>query len=175
MKKKLLYTKDLPPEAYTPGLVEDLIQTHTVADSECLVWSGTKDIQGRGMGYVHYDGDFYRVANIHRVIYQCFNGPIPKGKICMHICHNNSCVEKDHIIIGTHKQNMQMEKLKNLAATGKTYNGGQIARQTPRQREVLRQKIINGQSCYSISKEHNVSLPCVLWHKNYLKRIGRME
>lgn len=47
-----------------------------------------------------------RVA-AHRVSYMAFNGEIPKGKCIIHSCDNRSCVNPDHLSIGTKKQNTQ--------------------------------------------------------------------
>lgn len=43
----------------------------------------------------------------HRAAYLVFNGEIPKGKSIMHSCDNRSCVNPDHLSIGTRKQNTQ--------------------------------------------------------------------
>ena len=43
----------------------------------------------------------------HRFVWEEHHGPIPKGLIIRHLCHNTSCVNIDHLAIGTHKDNRQ--------------------------------------------------------------------
>jgi hypothetical protein len=42
----------------------------------------------------------------HRVIWECAHGPIPEGMIVMHTCDNPPCVRVDHLVLGTHNDNM---------------------------------------------------------------------
>lgn len=43
----------------------------------------------------------------HRRIWQEHNGPIPQGLMIRHLCHNRSCVNIDHLALGTMKDNRQ--------------------------------------------------------------------
>lgn len=72
---------------------------------ECWEWTGCKE--SRGYGMIWMDG---RMINAHRYAYFLANGhyPEPVGR---HTCDNPSCVRFDHILEGTHKDNMQ-DKMK---------------------------------------------------------------
>ena len=64
--------------------------------SECIIWT-------RGCfqnGYGSYKGKY-----IHRYIWEQHNGPIPKGMMIRHICHNRKCYNIEHLAIGTHQDN----------------------------------------------------------------------
>jgi DNA-binding CsgD family transcriptional regulator len=41
----------------------------------------------------------------HVVSYEHFKGPKPNGCIVRHVCDNPICVQPDHLIIGTHRDN----------------------------------------------------------------------
>lgn len=50
----------------------------------------------------------------HRVSYALYKGPI-KDKHVLHSCDNPSCVNPDHLFIGTHQDNMTDMKNKGRA------------------------------------------------------------
>ena len=43
----------------------------------------------------------------HRAMYMAINGNIPYGMIIRHTCDNRDCINPDHLIIGTKKDNTQ--------------------------------------------------------------------
>jgi hypothetical protein len=43
----------------------------------------------------------------HRVIFESMNGEIEKGKEIMHQCDNKLCCNPNHLLLGTHKENIQ--------------------------------------------------------------------
>ena len=50
----------------------------------------------------------------HRMSYQTFKGPIPKGKFVCHSCDNKICCNPEHLWVGTAKDNSQDAKRKGL-------------------------------------------------------------
>ena len=67
---------------------------------ECLVMS--KNLT-RGYGRVHIDGK--RIRATHHQWEFSHATKIPEGKIIRHTCDNPPCVNPEHLLVGTHKEN----------------------------------------------------------------------
>ena len=71
----------------------------------CWNWIGSKDIEGYG---VIWDKRKDNNSRAHRISLEIAGVEIPDGLICLHQCDNKSCVNPNHIKIGT-SQETQIE------------------------------------------------------------------
>jgi len=69
-------------------------------EGDCWIWRG-ETIRG-GYGRLKIKGERH-IA--HRLSYEIFHGKIPDQLIVRHDCDNPKCVNPNHLIIGTHKDN----------------------------------------------------------------------
>ena len=70
-------------------------------ENGCWEWNAHKN--KKGYGVISVDG---KPEYAHRISYMIFNGKISEGLIIRHICDNPKCVNPNHLILGTHKDNM---------------------------------------------------------------------
>ena len=71
-------------------------------ETECWEWRAYRHKTGYGQFSI-YGGIFYS----HRVSCILFNGIIEDGKEVRHSCNNPACCNPKHLIVGTHKENME--------------------------------------------------------------------
>lgn len=74
---------------------------HVDKSSGCWVWTGAIDQDGYGRVRIGR-----RNRKAHRVAYQLANGPFPAHLIIRHTCDNPPCCNPDHLLTGTHQDNM---------------------------------------------------------------------
>ena len=85
----------------------------------CWLWAG-RLVEGYGIFTLnHRDNQL-----AHRASYEHFVGPIPQGLFVLHKCDVRSCINPDHLFIGTHADNMADMKRKGRGRSV----GGKIGR-----------------------------------------------
>lgn len=74
---------------------------------DCWIWIAGTDKDGYGV----FNNNGY--AKAHRFAYEITFGEIPKNKIICHHCDNPSCVNPNHIYLGTYKSNARDRQSRN--------------------------------------------------------------
>jgi hypothetical protein len=104
---------------------EYLIQKCTIDNNDCWNWNGTKNTKKYGQLMINRKRHM-----AHRISWSLKNGEIPTGMVICHKCDNTSCINPDHLFLGTQKDNIQdasrkgrMHKSTNLyCKNGHLYN-----------------------------------------------------
>ena len=78
-----------------------LIESHVVnVLTECWEWTKYKNDFGYGRM-----GNGSGLIYAHRASYETFVGPIPDKLYVLHRCDNPSCINPEHLFLGTYKDN----------------------------------------------------------------------
>lgn len=93
--------------------MEERFLKHINKTETCWEWIGSKNKHGYGRFYANG-----MLKRAHRVAYELWRTTIPEGLIVRHMCDNPSCVNPDHLELGTQRDNMNDMTERNRQAKG---------------------------------------------------------
>jgi hypothetical protein len=74
-------------------------------ENECWPWIG--DSWSLGYGQISRTGRPSTPVRSHRAVWEVVNGPILSGQVVRHTCHNRSCCNPNHLILGSRYENVR--------------------------------------------------------------------
>lgn len=133
----------------------------------CWDWIGSKN--NNGYGNFKYNG---HCVKAHRFSLELQGVEIPHGKLVCHKCDNPSCVNPEHLFIGTHIENMKdmADKKRSITRHGENSHFSKLTKKIV---DEIRAKYSNRKtSTATIAKIYGVSQPMIsyiLIGKNWKK------
>lgn len=123
------------------------------AVSKCQPHEGP--IRHGGYGYVTMDGRKYYA---HRLAWALCNGEDPGSRVVRHTCDNPICINPEHLVIGTHRDNMD-----DMMRRGRQQRerGERNARAVLTEQDVRGIRCLHALGCgsYEIAKIFNITPP----------------
>lgn len=84
------------------ALTKEMIMERSIPEPNSGCWIWTRGAGSSGYGHVSSS------ITAHTASYLVFKGKLPDDQpVVRHTCHNRLCVNPDHLIPGTHKQNTE--------------------------------------------------------------------
>lgn len=88
----------------------------------CWNWIGAKQYSGYGRFWTGQ-----KLTGAHQYSYELHKGRQPCGFLVMHKCDNTSCVNPDHLNLGTYSDNNRDRSSKGRNRSKDTYSKGALA------------------------------------------------
>lgn len=100
-------------------MTEEMLQRYwskVLKTEGCWIWTASKT--KAGYGQIQIRALSHMPIHAHRMAWELRNGPIPKGMHVLHRCDNPSCVNPDHLFLGTQSDNNRDRLEKGRTASG---------------------------------------------------------
>ena len=149
--------------ALTKQRIED--KAYPITETGCWIWMGGCSV--RGYGQIE---SFGKKHLAHRVSYKLFKGNIPEDRVVCHRCDNVSCVNPDHLFVGTQKDNLSDMARKNRSTFGERNARSKLTWDQVDQIKTLRK---SGVRAVELSKKFEVSVSninAILANKRWVRR-----
>lgn len=118
------------------------------AENGCWIWTGGFDRGRYGQFYISQ----FKVA-AHRVSYALRHGPIAEGLIVCHKCDDPTCVNPDHLFLGT-----DLDNNADRSAKRRTHQPfGSVESYRKLSEEQVRTILTDGRSARALAREFGVS------------------
>jgi hypothetical protein len=127
--------------------IKKLLEKLQPNDAGCWLWTGYR--RADGYGSIHSG----KKIRAHRAVYEAFRGPVASELELLHTCDNPACCNPDHLVPGTHAENMRDMANKFRSTKGES---NPKAKLTAAQVEEIRRKHNSGIPQKSLAAEYSV-------------------
>lgn len=75
----------------------------TIPDKTCMIWTGCVNTDG----YPRVTWKKSNNGKLHRIVWELYNQKDPTNYVVRHTCDNPRCINPEHLILGSFKENNQ--------------------------------------------------------------------
>jgi hypothetical protein len=147
-------------QGFSDSFAKRLFDRVTITDT-CWIWTGPVNHGGYGSA-TKGKGKHCFPFRVHVASWMIHRGPIPNGLCVLHNCpggDNPSCVNPDHLWLGTQIQNRADCVAKNRQAKGERNGGGN--KLNARQVIEIRRRASSGEQQRPLAREFGITQACV--------------
>lgn len=130
----------------------------SIGEEQDACWWWTGATKPAGYGNMRHDGKYFTA---HRFSYYAFNGPIGDGQVVRHTCDNPSCVNPDHLLVGTVKENSADSVQRGRARGGVRGVRNNRSKLTPESVRIIRLRLDAGEKQKDIAESFGVTQTCI--------------
>jgi len=117
-----------------------------ITETGCWIWMGST--MNKGYGVIR---DKYKKKLTHRVSYEQNIGEIPEGLFVCHSCDTPSCINPNHLFLGTQSENMSDAVRKGRMQKGESRPNSKLTE------EDIRNIRIDARTTVQIAEDYSVS------------------
>lgn len=144
--------------------LKDRFESKYIPEPNSGCWLWTASTMRGGYGSLYGDG---KTTKAHRVSYELYNGIIPDGLLVCHKCDVPSCVNPDHLFLGTPAEN-SADMVRKNRGNSPSFQGEKhpLAKLTEKQVDEIRIQLAKGVGGRVLKNKYNVSDTIVSRIKN---------
>src|SRR5580765_4132099 len=115
-------------------------------NSGCWLW--TAAVLKDGYGHIAAGGRHGMYLQAHRASWEIHRGPIPPGVCVLHKCDTPSCVNPDHLFLGTQLENIADRHAKGRSRAPRKLTAGAL--------KEIRARVVAGETRRDLAEEFGV-------------------
>lgn len=135
-----------------PKTLMDRFLAKAVQGHGCWTWTGVG--RTNGYGVLSKGGSLGGIILAHRAAFLLFKGEIPDGLLVRHSCDNKLCVNPDHLLLGTHQDNMNDAVERRRMCAGERQQGAKLTSEKVAEARSLH---ASGASIASLARRYGIA------------------
>lgn len=131
----------------------DCVLERSIPEPNTGCWLFAKSLKNNGYGQLWWNG---KRRDAHRWAWTMARGEIPAGLHVLHSCDVRSCVNPDHLFLGTNRDNIRDMVAKGRNSRGAAHTNAKLTD------EIVREIRSSSESSYILARRFGVSRAAII-------------